>query len=95
MSADSQRVPQMRQRPPSAAGMSRSAEAAAVSLPGMLRRAQAVDRARWVWRTPLERTQAFWDGWCCWPRNQRVCCPASLPHCLSSVMLLILGPFSC
>lgn len=49
-----------------------------MSLPGMLRRAQAVDRARWVWRTPLERTQPFWDGWCRWPRAQRVCCLASL-----------------
>ncbi|KAK9838122.1 hypothetical protein WJX81_002596 [Elliptochloris bilobata] len=44
-------------------GTCRSTEAAAVSLPGMLRRAEAVDRARWVWRTPLERTQPFWDGW--------------------------------
>lgn len=57
--------------PPSAAGMSRSAEAAAVSLPGMLRRAQAVDRARWVWRTPLERTQPFWDGWSAGPAPSR------------------------
>jgi len=54
----------------SAAGMSRSAEAAAVSLPGMLRRAPALDRCRWAWRTPLERTRPFWDGWCApasWP----------------------------
>jgi hypothetical protein len=35
-----------------------------VSLPGMLRRAPALDRCRWAWRTPLERTRPFWDGWC-------------------------------
>ena len=49
---------------PSCAGMCRSAEAAAVSLPGMLRRAPAVDCSRWTWRTPLERTLPFWSGWC-------------------------------
>ena len=62
-----------------------------MSLPGMLRRAQAVDRARWVWRTPLERTQPFWDGWC-WPHAQRVCAYLSLfchpPH-LKFFFLLI------
>lgn len=49
---------------PSCAGMCRSVAAAAVSLPGMLRRAPAVDCSRWTWRTPLERTLPFWNGWC-------------------------------
>ena len=37
-------------------GTSKNAEAAAVSLPSQLRRKTAVDRDRWVWRTPLEKT---------------------------------------
>ena len=73
---------------PSCAGMCRSAEAAAVSLPGMLRRAPAVDRSRWTWRTPLERTLPFWHGWCL-PLTRHFCswdhhcwCPptSSLTH---------------
>ena len=31
-----------------------------MSLPSMLRRETAVDRERWVWRTPLEISQPFW-----------------------------------
>ena len=41
-------------------GTSKNAEAAAVSLPSQLRRETAVDRDRWVWRTPLEKSQPFW-----------------------------------
>ena len=41
-------------------GTSKNAAAAAVSLPSQLRRETAVDRDRWVWRTPLEKSQPFW-----------------------------------
>lgn len=42
------------------AGTCRNTEAAAVSLPSQLRRETAVDRDRWLWRTPLEKSQPFW-----------------------------------
>ena len=32
-----------------------------MSLPSQLRRETAVDRDRWVWRTPLEKSQPFWS----------------------------------
>ena len=31
-----------------------------MSLPSMLRLEVAVDRQRWVWRTPLETSQPYW-----------------------------------
>lgn len=43
-----------------AAGTCKNAEAAAVSLPSMLKKEVAVDRGRWVWRTALEKSQPFW-----------------------------------
>ena len=43
--------------------MSRSPEAAAVSLPSQLRRETAVNRQRYIWRTDLKRSQPFWKGW--------------------------------
>ena len=49
-------------------GTSKNAEAAAVSLPSQLRRETAVDRDRWVWRTPLEKSQPFWCGFPCGPK---------------------------
>ncbi|BDA49543.1 Protein phosphatase methylesterase 1 [Coccomyxa sp. Obi] len=44
-------------------GTCKNSEAATVSLPSMLRKEVAVDRGRWVWRTPLEKSQPFWQGW--------------------------------
>ena len=43
--------------------MWKDAEAAAISLPSMLVKQTAVDRQRWVWRTNLSQSQAYWKGW--------------------------------
>ncbi|KKA29168.1 hypothetical protein TD95_003707 [Thielaviopsis punctulata] len=42
----------------------RSSLAARTSVPGLLRRNEAEDTARpWRWRTDLQATQPFWEGW--------------------------------
>lgn len=40
-------------------GMSKCREAAAISIPAQLHQ----QGTRWVWRTDLERTQQYWEGW--------------------------------
>ncbi|DBA73372.1 TPA: hypothetical protein ACH3X1_011416 [Trebouxia sp. C0004] len=43
-------------------GMSRSTEAACISVPSCL--TQAVESgSKWVWRTPLHLSQPYWEGW--------------------------------
>ena len=48
-------------------GMSKSKEAAAISLPSQLKEQQQQGETSgphvWVWRTPLERSRPFWEGW--------------------------------
>ncbi|KAG2453592.1 hypothetical protein HYH02_001810 [Chlamydomonas schloesseri] len=50
-------------------GMSRNKEAAAVSMPGQLEQQQdeagprAGDGSRWTWRTHLELSRPYWEGW--------------------------------
>ena len=54
------------------AGTCKNREAAAVSLPSQLARETAVDRERWVWRTPLEASRPYWQA----------CCPVPPAHVL-------------
>ncbi|DBA69992.1 TPA: hypothetical protein ACH3X2_012343 [Trebouxia sp. C0005] len=45
-------------------GMSRSTEAACISIPSCLTQEVVGDSgSRWVWRTPLHLSQPYWEGW--------------------------------
>ena len=51
-----------------------------MSLPSMLRSEVAVDRQRWVWRTPLETSQPYWCARALLPlvpRPRRLCVDVS------------------
>jgi hypothetical protein len=82
-------------RPAVAAGTCTNVEAAAVSLPSMLRKEMAVDRARWVWRTPLEKSEPYWCALSPLPGTVLALLSNSPGICTASLLTIIDSQITC